>query len=64
MPDVSGGAWPRGPVTGREPEGSGRWPDRAQGTRSGPGEVLVLSPRPTGPGSRYRSPPASMPRTR
>jgi hypothetical protein len=37
MPDVSGGAWPQGPGTGREPEGNGRWPDRAQVTRSGPG---------------------------
>lgn len=45
MPDVSGGAWPLGPVSGREPEGSGRLPDRAQGMRSGSGEARVLSSR-------------------
>lgn len=45
MPDVSGGAWPRGPVTGREPEGYGRWPDRAQGTRSGPGGGTGTQPQ-------------------
>ena len=45
MPDVSGGAWPQGPVTGREPEGNGRWPDRAQVTRSGPGGCAGTQPQ-------------------